>query len=750
MRTISDSTLFFFSLFLLSSVAFASDAPAISRQITKLPLTFETNMGQVDARVKYFARGSLGNFFLTRDGVTMTAGRAAKQSNVDMWFPGSSRQEPLAELATGGVANYFTGKTRSSWIQHVPLYSRVRYHDLFPGTDLIFHGNQDQMEYDFELAPGASPEGIQLAFRGAKGKHLDTAGDLVVETDHGAIRFLAPRAFQEENGARRPVDAAFTVSAEDRVGFAVGAYDRHAKLIIDPVVAYATSFAVSNSTQISAAGVDTQGDLIFTGQTYAPDYPVAGGGKPSGGAQDGQGMLTKLSPAGDTILYSSYIPSSGGYNLATALAVGQDGSAYIAGITGDPNFPVTSQNLGSCSSFCNTGFVAKFDTIGAMVYSTLLGSGQVLPHAITVNAAGNVYVTGQDTGAGLLTVNAFQPAVNGSGAFYAELDTAGTHYVFASYYGVGDQMGQAIALDQTGNVYIAGSTTGDVPFSGQLQSGVGHTFLAKFSPDGSHLLFGSNFGGGIAVDKESVVGMGVGRDGTVYLAGNTGSANFPYLANADRLPVGSVQYGQQMFATAFDPTLTKLKYSTMLVDGYVTAAVLDSKNNFWVAGQMGPDRIKPVNALQSDGPGSGVLFQVGPAGKIATSTYFGGDNIQQVPSGLAVDSSGNLYLAGSETEAASLSSLVIDDGISVGKDPLVVPGEDRSGQPPTDLVCRHVAVSVSTECWHRRSAYLEHQSWRGTFKDIWQLRPDDTGWHFLRADRWRWERKDRPGHCHDQ
>jgi hypothetical protein len=112
MRTISGWTLFAISLFLISSGAFASDATAISQQITKLPLTFETNMGQVDARVKYFARGSHGNFFLTRDGVSMTAGRAAKQSNIDMWFPGCSRLEPVAELATGGVlSSYYRSRS---------------------------------------------------------------------------------------------------------------------------------------------------------------------------------------------------------------------------------------------------------------------------------------------------------------------------------------------------------------------------------------------------------------------------------------------------------------------------------------------------------------------------------------------------------------------------------------------------------------------------------------------------------------
>ena len=154
---------------------------------------------------------------------------------------------------------------------------------------------------------------------------------------------------------------------------------------------------MSNTTQVSAVGVDTEGDLLFTGQSYAADYPVAGSGKPSGSPVYEQVVLTKLNPAGDTILYSTYIPS-GTFNSATGLAVGQDGSAYVAGITSDPNFPVTSQNLGGCTSICNAGFVAKFDTTGAMVYSTTLGSGQILPHAITVNATGMNMLPGSRQG----------------------------------------------------------------------------------------------------------------------------------------------------------------------------------------------------------------------------------------------------------------------------------------------------------------------------------------------------------------
>ena len=293
-------------------------------------------------------------------------------------------------------------------------------------------------------------------------------------------------------------------------------------------------------------------------------------------------MVTKLDPTGENIVYSTYLPASN-FSTASAIAVDSGGNAYVTGSTSGYDFPVTSQNLGTCTSFCNAGFITKLGPTGAIVYSTLLGSGQVLPRAVVVNSVGNAFVSG-DADSSLKTVNAFQ--TTSGGAFFAKLNTDGTAYLFSSYLGANNSA-TGIALDSSGNLYLAGTFNSyyqsSIPLENQFQSGLGGFFLNKFSSDGQTLLFGSFFGGDIAGSSipESLAGVGVGSDGTVYLAGSTASDGFPYTINAYRQPGGQAN-GSTMFALAVNPSLTALKYSTDLGQGYVNAMAVDPAGQHYV------------------------------------------------------------------------------------------------------------------------------------------------------------------------
>ena len=591
-----------------------------------------------------------------------------RQSSFTLRFAGSKSADVREESATGGVANYYRGLDQSGWITNVPLYRQVRYSGMYPDIDLVFHGSAGRIEYDFQLAPNADPNHIQVHFDRRDRLDLQKDGTLLVTDGDRKLRLLAPAASQLDGTESHVIGVSYRMLGRHAVGFTVASYDHAKQLLIDPVVSYSTSLAVSNSTQVASLAADSSGDLILSASTFASNYPVVNG-LPSVTNPSQQVVVTKLDPTGETILYSTYLPASN-FSNAGAVAVDSAGNAYITGITGGYDFPVTSHNLGTCTNFCNAGFITKLNTSGTILYSTLLGSGQVLPKAIVVNSLGNAFVVGE-ADSSLQTVNAFQSTPGG--AFFAKLNTGGTAYVFSSYLG-NNNIASGVALDSSGNLYVAGAFTAgsqsSVPLKNAFQSNVGGLFLNKFTGDGQTLLFGSQLGGDTSASSnaESLAGIGIGADGSVYLAGSTASNGFPYTINAYRQPIGenSSTYAQ-MFAMALNPALTTLKYSTSLGWGYMNAMAVDAAGDLYVAGSASNDPIQAKAAVVADLTSGGEFLELDPTGNPVQISGFGGHSLSQPPSAMAIDQSGNIYLAGNPAGGAGAFA----PGCA-GTDPIIV------------------------------------------------------------------------------
>ena len=505
---------------------------------------------------------------LTEDGMILPMDERGG-SAIRLQFQHARRAKVKGEFPTGGVANYYVTGDRKNWITGIPMFAQVRYRDIYPGIDAVFHGSGQQLEYDFEIKPGSSPDAVEMTVDGAEELRADEDGGLEIRSGKQVWRLPVPRAYQSNAEGVTHVKVGYLITGPNTFRVRTDPYDSSKTLVIDPVIEYSRVIGLSNSVTVASLGVDVQGNLIIAGSTFAQDFPAVNGlpGKfPSGSEQV---FLTKLNPAGDTILFSTFIPASG-FSSARGLAIDAQGNTYVAGFAGASDFPVTSSNLGSCTQFCNAGFVAKFNPAGALAYSTLLGSGQVLPRAITVDGNGSAYVTG-NADFTLQTLNAFQPGCpTCSGAFFAKLDPAGANFVFASYFatpnGTGT-VGKGIALDISGNILIAGDgSTPPLLNPWQINGGL---YLAKFAPDGKTLLFSTQLGTG----SESLAGMKMGPDGTVYLTGTAQNNDYPYAINAARHPEGPGG-NLHIFATAINPTLTGFTYSTYVADGNITGLFL--------------------------------------------------------------------------------------------------------------------------------------------------------------------------------
>ena len=222
----------------------------------------------------------------------------------------------------------------------VPNFAQVEEPGVYPGVNLVYYGNQQQLEYDFTVAPGADASVIRLAFSGAESMALDAQGDLVLHTAAGDVVEHAPVLYQEIGGARQAVAGHYVLEPDGQVGFAVGNYDPSQPLVIDPTLAYSTFLGGDGNDQGNAIAVDQDGNVYITGYTNSDDFPETGDGVP--GTLGGQNVfVSKLNAAGTALVYSTYVGADGS-SQANGIAVDSAGDAYITGFTNSDIFPTTA------------------------------------------------------------------------------------------------------------------------------------------------------------------------------------------------------------------------------------------------------------------------------------------------------------------------------------------------------------------------------------------------------------------------
>ncbi len=332
----------------------------------KLPLSFEANQGQADPRAKFISRGSGYSLFLTgteavlaltRPGVSRarhrlelastTAGQEERQATAPavlrMKLLGANPAPHVSGLEElPGKSNYFIGNDPKKWRTNVANYAKVEYKEIYPGVDLVYHGNQRQLEHDFILAPGANPSGITMELKGADKLSIDSQGDLVLATGGGEVRLQKPVVYQEVDGARREIAGSYVLKGSHRVGFQLGAYDASRRLVIDPVLSYSTYLGGSGVDIGFGIAVDSSGNAYVTGVTVSTNFPTTTGAfRTTLGGGFSPAFVTKLNPTGSALVYSTYLGGSGG-DLGVGIAVDSSGNAYVTGDTGSTNFPTTN------------------------------------------------------------------------------------------------------------------------------------------------------------------------------------------------------------------------------------------------------------------------------------------------------------------------------------------------------------------------------------------------------------------------
>jgi hypothetical protein len=304
-----------------------------------------------------------------------------------------------------GKANYFRGPDLH---ESFALYSSVLVHEIYPGVDVVFRGEQQHLEYDFEISGGRDPGVISLAFEGAESIQVDQRGDLILRAGGKEIRQPKPVAWQIANGRKEFVSVSYRIDASRRVSFQIGRHDPNSSLVVDPEVVFENVFGGSG-TSAAAIALDPEGNIYATGGTGSPDFPLQNPLQSKIATQFEHAFIAKWTSDGSQLLYSTYLGGSL-YDAATSLVVDTAGNAYIAGTTLSPDFPVTASAFQKNLAGQSNAFIARISPDGSrLIYSTFLGGGSERSSGIAVDSGGNAVATGETDSANFpLTSNAFQ------------------------------------------------------------------------------------------------------------------------------------------------------------------------------------------------------------------------------------------------------------------------------------------------------------------------------------------------------
>jgi hypothetical protein len=687
----------------------------------KLPLSFETNKGQVDRQMQFVTRGPKQLVGLLSYGVVIVlpgkeeeseaASHPAMRSlewDISHLLDGkprrgksenrNSNQDRIVRMALVGAragaqgvgvnelpgkANYFLGRDPMKWKTNIKTYSRVQYREIYPRTDLIYYGNQAQLEEDFVVKPGGDPHAIRLSFKGVRDVRVDElTGDLVLRGvhDNEDIRLRKPFVYQQKRNQalshggsdRQLVEGRYTIGANGQVGFEIAQYDKTENLVIDPVI---SSFTYLGGLQYDfglKVAVDSTGAAYVTGSTVSSNFPVSTGARQPGlaggtcgnGASAGNTLrrfpcpdafVSKLDASGTGLVYSTYLGGTRS-DFGTGIAVDSNGIAYVAGWTESPDFPVTSTGyqttLSPGASLTSTAFLTKLSSAGQILYSSYLGAtarhypNDSFATAIAADNSGNAYLTGYTRALDFPTTqNVAQSLLGGSCAY--ELDNA----VSTQSSGAWTGSVQVVAPSSCG--WTATSTVGWVTItsgtSGNGDGAVGFSVAANSGASRSGVI---SIAGRSLVVTQPGIGSCVdttlnpsylqrfgtaGGTGTITVLAGTG-CTWNAISDASWITItsGSSGSGNGMVSFNVAPNSDYNRGGEILIG--------DSVFFLFQNGQFSCGYFSTA-ADCSDAFVSKISTNTSGSASLIYSTYLGGSNFD-APMGIAVDSSGDAYIAG--------------------------------------------------------------------------------------------------------
>jgi hypothetical protein len=616
----------------------------------KLSISFMENLGQVDPEVRFMVKSSKSAIFFAPFRVVFAMSSPNNSTSaVQIAFKGANSSNVTGQGRLEGTANFFIGNDKSRWIEGIATYGAIKYDELYPGIDLIFRGAGSRLKHDLIVQPGADISAVRFAFSGQDSLSLDANGSLLIATSGGIIKDEAPVAYQESNGAREPIEAAYRIVNDSEVEFVVGRHNQSLPIVIDPSLFCSTYLGGSGVDLLGGIAVDDEGCAYLGGTTISNDFPIKGPFQHQNAGMEDV-IVSKINTEGTALVWSTYLGGSQ-YDGCSGIAIDSQGFIYIAGGTVSDDFPVVNPIQPGLNG-SSDAFIAKLNSEGsAILYSTYLG-GENTDEAssLAVDGMGCAYVTGSTYSLGFPTVKPIQP---NWGMFYdafvTKINAEGSALDYSTYLGgSGYDYGRDIAVDRFGSAYVVGDTSSDDfpaknAMHGEL-SGDRDAFVCVINPVGEAFQYssylggqGDDFGRGIAVDAE----------GCAYIVGHTRSDDFPLASPLQQELAG----GEDVFLSKINEVGSLLMYSTYIggsLDDQGYSVAVDGSGCAVLTGNTYSEDFPIVSAIQKTYAGGidAIFCKVIPDGSAFMCSSFLGGSSTDEGYAIAVDPNGIVLLAG--------------------------------------------------------------------------------------------------------
>lgn len=637
--------------------AFGATDAATQSVLNRMPLRFEASSKQAwTARSLGFGVG------VSRNGAIVGLGKDLLElqfvgANVDAAFAGEQKS------ATPSV--YFGRDGRSS-----DAFLRLRRADIYPGIDVVYYGEGQNLEYDFDLAPGADPSKIRMRFSGAHDVRLNQDGALVLTLTSGDVIQKAPVTYQRKaSGEVVTIASRYFPENDGSYSLQLGSYDKTKPLTVDPQLLFTAYLAGTGAEGPVSMTKDKNGTIYLVGFTSSRDFPLVGTAYSGFLETPNQHIFTtKLNPlsSGDNVItYSGFFGGQFGDTVRAAV-VNPDGVLYMTGITDDFFFPTTTNAYSTSNGETRKMFLSQLDTNipykDGLTYSTFFGgTGTEEPTSIALGPnPGQVFIAGFTSGDDYPTRNPIQTNRAASiDGFIAQFDTtkSGDASLIASTYfgGSFNDIPRSIAVDAAGKLYMTGYTFSyDFPTTANavqpIYGGGSDAFLSKIDVANKVVEYGTFLGGSTIDQAYKLVLDGQGRVG---IAGFTLSDNFPITAGAAQ-PVNN-GFGDGFFTLIDMKTPNTVSYSTFYggTDGDVFYDMRVGPSGFFYLGGYTLSRdLKTVDALRTasaQGSTDGLVVIIDPSEvgsrALVYASYVTGPGFQVVQQ-LEVDNAGNVYVTG--------------------------------------------------------------------------------------------------------